>query len=60
MSKTKETKSQPTNGNGKNSSDGAPDQKESKAYQSAMRAFEMTHKRLYPELYKTKEKAKRG
>jgi hypothetical protein len=28
----------------------------SKAYKSAMKAFEMTHKRLYPELYNGKSK----
>lgn len=28
----------------------------SKAYKSAMKAFEMTHKRLYPELYNGKPK----
>ncbi len=59
MSKTKETKIQTTNGNGIKSSDAATtNQKEPKAYKSVMKAFEMTHKRLYPELYK--EKVKRG
>ena len=59
MSKTKENKKQAANGNGIKASGTAPNnQKESKAYKSAMKAFEMTHKRLYPELYK--EKAKRG
>lgn len=59
MSKTKETKIQTTNGNGRKSSDAAlTNQKESKAYKSAMKAFETTNKRLHPELYK--EKAKRG
>lgn len=57
MSKTKETKIQTTNGNGRKSSDAAPtNEKEPKAYKSVMKAFEMTHKRLYPELYKTKSK----
>ncbi len=59
MSKINEARNQTTNGNGKKSPVTAPnEQKESKAYKSAMKAFEMTHKRLYPELYK--EKAKRG
>ncbi len=59
MSKTKETKTQTTNCNGRKSSDAAlTNQKESKAYKSAMKAFEMTNKRLHPELHK--EKAKRG
>ncbi len=61
MSKTKENKNLCTNGNGtdKLKAETLPNnQKESKAYKSAMKAFEMTHKRLYPELYK--EKAKRG
>lgn len=59
MSKTKETKIQTTNGNGGKSKRDAPtNQKEPKSYKSAMKAFEMTHKRLFPELYK--EKAKRG
>ena len=57
MSKTKETKIQTTNGNGRKSKDAAPtNEKEPKAYKSVMKAFEMTHKRLYPELYKTKSK----
>ncbi len=57
MSKMKETKIQTTNGNGRKSSDAAPtNQKEPKSYKSVMKAFEMTHKRLYPELYKTKNK----
>jgi hypothetical protein len=59
MSKTKETKIQTTNGNGSKPKTDAPtNQKESKAYKSVMKAFEMTNKRLHPELYK--EKAKRG
>lgn len=59
MSKTKETKIQTANGNGRKSKDAAPtNQKESKAFKSAMKAFAMTNKRLHPELYK--EKAKRG
>ncbi|CAN5413905.1 hypothetical protein BH20ACI1_BH20ACI1_17640 [soil metagenome] len=57
MDKTKDTKKQETNGSNapKTASD---NQKEPKAYKSVMKAFEMTHKRLYPELYK--EKVKRG
>ena len=59
MDKTKDTKKQETNGNGNNAPKIEPcNQKESKAYKSAMKAFEMTNKRLYPELYK--EKVKRG
>lgn len=60
MSKTKETKNNGarTNGNGKSSKAAPDNQKESKAYKSAMKAFEMTNKRLYPKLYQ--EKAKRG
>ncbi|MDQ3089419.1 MAG: hypothetical protein M3Q78_12670 [Acidobacteriota bacterium] len=61
MSKIKATKNLSKNGNGskKPKAEILPtNQKESKAYKSAMKAFEMTHKRLYPELYK--EKAKRG
>ncbi|MDQ3179345.1 MAG: hypothetical protein M3Q33_02375 [Acidobacteriota bacterium] len=62
MSKTKEeNKNLCAGGNGtdKPNAETLPNnQKESKAYKSAMKAFEMTHKRLYPELYK--EKAKRG
>lgn len=59
MDKTKDTKKQETNGNGSNAPKTAPcSQKEPKAYKSVMKAFEMTHKRLYPELYK--EKVKRG
>jgi hypothetical protein len=49
------------NGNGKEQpkTDAALlDNKNSKSYKSAMKAFAMTHKRLFPELYK--EKAKRG
>lgn len=57
MSKTKETRIQAANGNGRKPSDAAPtNEKEPKAYKSVMKAFEMTHKRLYPELYKTKSK----
>lgn len=59
MSNTKKTKIQTANSNGGKSNDAAPtNQKESKAYKSAMKAFAMTNKRLHPELYK--EKAKRG
>ncbi len=60
MSKTKENKNLCTGGNGaKPKAETLPNnQKESKAYKSAMKAFEMTNKRLYPELYK--EKIKRG
>ena len=59
MSKKNGTENLTTNGNGKKAPEAAPNkQKESKAYKSAMKAFEMTHKRLFPELYK--EKAKRG
>ncbi len=59
MSKIKESKNQTNNGSGNKTKEAAPDnQKQSKAYKSAMKAFETTHKRLFPELYK--EKAKRG
>lgn len=57
MSKTKETKIQTTNGNSRKLKDAAPtNQKEPKSYKSVMKAFEMTHKRLYPELYKSENK----
>ena len=59
MSKTKEIKNQTNNGNGNKAAEVAPDnQKESKAYKSAMKAFEMTHKRLFPKVHT--EKAKRA
>jgi len=57
MSKTKENKNQAANGNGRKTPT-PNNQKELKSYKSAMKAFEMTHKRLFPELYK--EKSKRG
>ncbi len=59
MSKKKENENLTTNGNGKQMPEAeiAPDnQKASKAYKSAMKAFEMTHKRLYPKLYNGKAK----
>ncbi len=56
MSKTKETKIQITNGNGRKSPENNPtNQKELKSYKSVMKAFEMTHKRLFPELYKKRK-----
>ncbi len=59
MSKIKENKNQTNNGNGSKATETAPtNQKEPKSYKSVMKAFEMTHKRLFPELYK--EKVKRG
>ncbi len=59
MSKTREIKNQETNGNGAEPNDlKTTHQKELKSYKSTMKAFEMTHKRLFPELYK--EKAKRA
>lgn len=57
MSNTKESKNQRNNGNGNKAAETAPDkQKELKSYKSAMKAFEMTHKRLFPELYTDKAK----
>lgn len=59
MSKQKETKSlsKNSNGTGKAKGESLPNnQKEPKSYKSVMKAFEMTHKRLHPELYKTKNK----
>ena len=59
MSKKNETKNLTTNGSGtKPDNSKTEHQKELKSYKSAMKAFEMTHKRLFPELYK--EKAKRA
>ena len=54
MSKKKETKNQATNGTKPNSSK-TEHQAEPKSYKSVMKAFEMTHKRLFPELYKTRK-----
>lgn len=59
MNKMKETENRTDNGNGNGSKspEAAPDnRKELKSYKSVRKAFEMTHKRLYPELYKTKNK----
>ncbi len=57
MSKTKESKNKTNNCNGNKATETAPDkQKELKSYKSAMKAFEMTHKRLFPELYNDKVK----
>jgi len=59
MSKKKEIENLPANGNSakKLEAETLPNnQKEPKSYKSVMKAFEMTHKRLYPELYKTKNK----
>ncbi|MCY7348302.1 MAG: hypothetical protein LH614_19075 [Pyrinomonadaceae bacterium] len=57
MSKAKEIKKRETNGNGCKTPEIAPtNQKEPKSYKSVMKAFETTHKRLYPELYKTENK----
>lgn len=56
MSKTKETKIQTANGNGaKPDNPKSEPQAEPKAYKSVMKAFEMTHKRLFPELYKKRK-----
>ncbi len=56
MSKTKEIKKQTTNGNGaKPDNPKTEHQAEPKAYKSVMKAFEMTHKRLFPELYKKRK-----
>lgn len=59
MSNTKQTKGRKTNGNGLKPLDTATNN-ESKAYKSAIKAFEMTNRRLFPEHYQEKEKAKRG
>lgn len=59
MSHPKEIKVRKTNGNGQKSLDIAQNN-ETRAYKSAMKAFEMTNRRLFPEHYQEKEKAKRG
>ncbi len=59
MNKKKDNENQATNSNGtKPNNSKTKHQKELKSYKSAMKAFEMTHKRLFPKLYK--EKAKRA
>jgi len=55
MSQKKETENQTTNGNGTKPNSPKTEDKEPKAYKSVMKAFEMTHKRLFPKLYKTRK-----